>query len=44
MGLDTLLREGMRMFSYTAMGMGWEYDHGNGREWDQKSHSRTSLV
>ena len=34
------------MFLYTAMGMGWEweYGHGNGREWDRKSHSRTSLT
>ena len=28
------------------MGMGWEWEngHGNGREWNRKSHSRTSLV
>ena len=28
------------------MGMGWEWEYGhrNEREWDRKSHSRTSLV
>ena len=36
MEINILLREGMEMFLYTTMGMGWksEYDHGNGREWD----------
>ena len=44
MGINILLREGM--FLYTTMGMEWEweYDHGNGTEWDQKSHSCTSLI
>ena len=34
------------MFLYTNMGMGWEweYGYGNWREWDRKSHSRTSLM
>ena len=45
MGIDILLREGMGMYIYTIMGMGWEwkYCHGNGREWDRKSHPCTSL-
>ena len=30
MGINILLREGMGMFLFTAMGMGWEYGHGNG--------------
>ena len=34
----------MEIFVYTTMGMKWEYSHGNGREWDRKSHSRTSLI
>ena len=44
MGINILLREGMGMFLYTTMGMGWkwEYGNGNGREWDRKSHFRTS--
>ena len=46
MGIYILLREGMGMFLYTTMGMGWkwEYDHGNVREWDRKGHSRASLT
>ena len=33
------------MLLYIIMGMGWEWEYGhkNGREWDQKSYSRTSL-
>ena len=36
----------MRMFSYTTVVMGWEweYGHGNGEEWDRKGHSRTTLM
>ena len=46
MGINILLREGVGMFLYTTMGIGWEweYGHGNGRKWDRKSHSRTSLL
>ena len=51
MGINILLREGMRMFSYTTMGMGWVYYYGNGLgmgirswEWDRKSYSCSSLV
>ena len=49
MGINKLLREGvgkLRMFVYTTMEIGWEweYGHGNGRIWDRKSHSRTSLL
>ena len=37
--------EEMEMILYTNMGMGWEWEYGheNGREWDRKSHSCTSL-
>ena len=46
MGINVLLRERMGMFLCTTIGKGWEweYGYGNGREWDRKSHSRTSLV
>ena len=43
-GINILLREEIGMFLYTTMGMGLEYGHGNGREWDRKSHSYTSLI
>ena len=45
MGINILLWDGMEMLSYITMGMGWkwEYGLGNGREWDRKSHFRTSL-
>ena len=45
MGINILLQEGMGIFVYTTMGMGWEleYCHGNEMEWDRKSHSRKSL-
>ena len=44
MGINILSREVMGMFLYTYMGMAREYGHGNGQEWDRKSHSRTSLL
>ena len=45
MNIDILLREAMGIFLFTIMGMGWEREYGGkGREWDRKSHSRTSLV
>ena len=34
MGINILLREGLGMFLYTTMKIGWEYDYGNGSEWD----------
>ena len=45
MRINILCREGMGMFLYTTMRMGWEWEngHGNGRKWDRKSHSCTSL-
>ena len=45
MGINRLLWKGTGMFLYT-MGMEWEweYGHGNGREWNRKSHYRTSLI
>ena len=45
-GINILLQEGMGIVLYTTVGMQWkwEYGHGNGKEWDRKSHSRTSLI
>ena len=35
---------GMLLYTTTVMRWEWECGHGNGREWDQRSHSRTSLL